>query len=54
MNSTGLIPARIGPQIGETDAPVPMLAILRRDPRLFEKSVKNPYTLFTCVTDMCT
>jgi hypothetical protein len=34
-------------------APASALAILRRDPRLFEKLVKNPYVLFTCLTYVC-
>jgi hypothetical protein len=52
MNSTGLILAQTGPQLGKACAPA--LAILRISPRPFEKLVKNPYSLFTCVSDMCT
>jgi hypothetical protein len=50
VNRIGLIPARSGPQPGKTRVPTPALAILRRDPQRFEKPVRNPYTLFTCVT----
>jgi hypothetical protein len=33
---------------------MPALVILRRGPRRFEKTVKNPYSLFPCVSNKCT
>jgi hypothetical protein len=47
VNRTGLILARTGPRPGKTRAPAPALAILRRDPWLFEKPVKNPRHCFS-------
>jgi hypothetical protein len=54
VNRTRLILARTGPRPGKTGAPALTLATLCRDPRLFEKPVKNPYILFICLTDVCT
>jgi hypothetical protein len=54
MNSTGPILAQTGPQPGKARSRAPVLAILRRSPRLFEKPVKTHYSLFTCVSDMRT
>jgi hypothetical protein len=54
MNSTGMKLARSGPQPGKMRPRAPVLAILHRSPQLFEKPVKNTYSLFTCVSDMCT
>jgi hypothetical protein len=54
VNRTRLIPARTSPRPGKTRAPTPSLVTLRRDPRIFEKPVKNPYILFTCLTNVCT
>jgi hypothetical protein len=54
MNSIGLILAETGPQPGKESPRAPPLALLRRGPRLFEKPVKNPYSLFTYVSDMST
>jgi hypothetical protein len=54
MNSDGPILAQTGPQPGKARPRALALAILHRSPRPFEKLVKNPYSLFTCVSDMCT
>jgi hypothetical protein len=54
MNSTGLNLTRSGPRPGKTRPRVPAMMILRRGPRSFEQTVKNPRALFNRLTDMCT
>jgi hypothetical protein len=53
MNSTGLNLARSGPHQGKTRSRAPALVILRRGPQRFKKPVKNPDSLFPCVSHMC-